>query len=586
MPLTSDTKQDVAGFADVQAAADAGAATFSTQELLERHGAADRLAPRSWRGSIGAMQAIAEAARLSCLPLDAVGSDAAELAHLFDLPAHAIHADAAQAAEVAQRLCDGWEQAGASAQQVLAGLALLAERRHVSLPHVGPKSQPLDETAHKLANRLCSPLWWRRALRKRFRLVEEAAIAAGQVKRGAYPYASARALARAQQDRQRVTELLACMEAVNTRTGEVIRLEEVIQASLANPSNRRKAMAVRIKGVEQHAQAQGMDGLFITLTCPSRMHASSDKYAATTPRQAHAYLCRVWANALRKLKHAGVCPFGLRVVEPHHDACPHWHVLAFVRPEDVDSFTQTLKTYALKDSLDEAGAQEHRFTVERIDRAKGSALAYVMKYVSKSIDGEGVGEDSETAQPSGEAARAIVTWARTHGIRQFQFFGLPPVTPQRELYRVAPGELPDSRSVREAHAFIQANEQGALLALLAMDGLELTSDYTQRPSARYPGEAVRCLVGVFAGGGDLPAPQHISTRSPGEWVIQLRPSERSEGLCAPWTRINNSASAPETGEVPADDSSRLELPEEVARGVKASKPPPRACHIQPLETRF
>lgn len=524
------------------------------------------LADGSGRGDIAVLRAIAEASQRAFMPVED------QLEQAFDLSTSAIYADAARASEVATRLCDAWERMGTDPAHILAGLEHFARSHHVDVPKVGPKSEPIGEKAHKVANRLRSPLWWRRALRKRFRKVEEAAILAGQVHRGASPYASARALARAQADKKRVAEMLAHMEAVNTSTGETIQLADVVEASLANPANRRAAMAVRIKGAEQYAQTLGMVGLFLTITCPSRMHPSGDKYNGTTPRDAHAYLCRVWANAMRKAKHAGIRTMGVRVVEPHHDACPHWHVLTFVRPEQADTLTAIVRAYALKDSPDEAGAQEHRFSVERIDRAKGSAVSYVMKYVSKSIDGEGVGEDDETATPSTEAARAIVTWARTHGIRQFEFFGLPPVTPLRELYRVEADALPDSVSVREAHSCIKANEQGALLCLLAMDGLDLSGDYIKRPSTRYPGELVRCLVGVFASGGDLGQPEHVTTRTPGEWVIQLRGGDESTGLFSPWTRSNNSAnpmpSSEPTGE-PATSASTENTPQDTPEGAPA-----------------
>lgn len=497
----------------------------------------------AWGGSFAALQAIADAARLALLPGDELGDDADELAHRFDLPSHALNADAARAAEVVARLWDGWQQLGASAAHMLAGLEAFALRHHVELPQVGTKEEPTAEKLHKVANRLRSPLWWRRALRKRFRKVEEAAIAAGEVHMHASPYVSARGLKRAQEDKKRMAEMLASMEAINDTTGEVLALADVVEASLANPANRRRALAVRIKGVEQHANDSGLVGLFLTLTCPSRMHSSKrQKYAGTTPRQGNAYLCRVWANAMRKARHEGMAPMGLRVVEPHQDACPHWHILAFVRPEQADAFTQTVRAYALKDTPDEAGADEHRFTVEKIDPAKGGALAYVMKYVSKSIDGEGVGEDTETGMTGSDAARSVVAWARLHGIRQFQFFGLPPVTPVRELYRVTAEALPDSPPLREAHAFIKANEQGALLALLACACLTLKGDYTDRPSTRYPGEAARCLVGVRAMGADLGDVAHITTRNPGEWRIQLKHPGQADGLCTPWTRFNNSAS--------------------------------------------
>jgi len=44
--------------------------------------------------------------------------------------------------------------------------------------------------------------------------------------------------------------------------------------------------------------------------------------------------------------------------------------------------------------------------------SKGSALAYVAKCVSKSIDGEGVARDNETSEMGDHTARRIVAWAR------------------------------------------------------------------------------------------------------------------------------------------------------------------------------
>lgn len=45
-----------------------------------------------------------------------------------------------------------------------------------------------------------------------------------------------------------------------------------------------------------------------------------------------------------------------------------------------------LGSNSLQDSPDEAGAQKHRVGVTPIDYRRGSATAYVAKYVSKNID--------------------------------------------------------------------------------------------------------------------------------------------------------------------------------------------------------
>jgi hypothetical protein len=121
--------------------------------------------------------------------------------------------------------------------------------------------------------------------------------------------------------------------------------------------------------------------------------------------------------------------------------------------------------HALKDSPDEPGAKAHRCDFKRIDWSKGSAAAYIAKYVSKNIDGAHVGEDLE-GRPAIETAKRVEAWATRWSIRQFQQIGGPPVGVWRELRRVAliPADAPDY--MHAAHAAVskkrsQDEEQSA-----------------------------------------------------------------------------------------------------------------------------
>lgn len=461
------------------------------------------------------------------------------LAAAVDLSDSEVEAAADRIVGQVLRLVRLWRDAGTPEPEQHRMLRALARRHHVALPGKDSFTQRL--------NRMRDAAWWRRALRLRFRIVERQAIERGAVHAKASPYVSAKALRRFERNGRRLAELLATLEALNTSTGEVIPLDDVIAGSQANPANRRMAMMARIKGTEAHALAKGHEALFLTITAPSRMHArhatgqANDRHDGSSPRAAHAYLNRVWRRAMRGIERDGLKPYGVRVVEPHHDGCPHWHVLLFAPAGQAEPIAETLHRYALADSPDEPGAAEHRFTVERIDAAKGSATAYVAKYVSKNIDGEGIDADDEATGTGGDRARRNVAWARLWGIRQFQFFGLPPITPTRELYRLGDGQDFGSQALSEAHAASRAKDYAGYLSALEAHGIGFAVRYSERPSTRYPEESARAIRGLSARALDLAQPVDLVTRTE-LWVIQPRRAAREgEPVGPPWTRFNNCA---------------------------------------------
>ena len=329
---------------------------------------------------------------------------------------------------------------------------------------------------------------------------------------------------------------MASLEVVKVGSGEVMPLDEVIAGSQANPANRRAAMMVRIKGIEARARAKSHTALFLTITAPSRMHVRhftgqhNDKHDGGDPRQVQAYLNGVWRRAMRALQHSGLTAYGLRVVEPHHDGCPHWHVVLFAAPEQSEAILSALRAHALADSPDEPGAAERRFTVVKIDPAKGGAVAYVAKYVSKSIDGEGLGTDTESDTTGTDTARRVVAWARRWGIRQFQFFGLPPITPMRELYR-HDGEGLGSAGLSEAHQACKSNDHAAYLGACEAHCIGFAVRYDERPSTRYADELARAIRGLCASAADLSQPLELVTRTE-TWRIQPKPKRAGDGAFA------------------------------------------------------
>ncbi|TAI92992.1 replication endonuclease [Pectobacterium versatile] len=327
--------------------------------------------------------------------------------------------------------------------------------------------------------RIISPEWWGRKLwRLRCEWRENQFRAIGVIHKKRMPYVSLDALNQWQEQRRKNREFFKAHELVD-EDGNVASLENMVYASISNPVIRRHELMTRMAGVEMIAISRSDEGVFLTITCPSRYHATiqnghqNPKWDTSSPRQGQRYLCKTWAKAMSKLNRRGLRPYGFRVAEPHHDATPHWHVLLFMPPEDRKEIVSILREYFIAEDRSELGRNTGaRFKAKRLDPKKGSATAYVAKYISKNIDGYALdGErDNETGKPLRETAKFAMAWASQHNIRQFQPFGLPPVTVWRELRKLA-NQL--TAVQKEAGTFKRGASQ---LADPAMDAVLASAD--------------------------------------------------------------------------------------------------------------
>jgi hypothetical protein len=303
--------------------------------------------------------------------------------------------------------------------------------------------EPDKVTLAGLCARMTSQSWWRRKLRVHVgRNVEGFARDVGAVHRRAGVYVSEDANHRHQQRQRNARRFFSESEVLNMDTGEALPMSDVVSTSLSNPALRRTELMVRMRGFEEWAQSQGHVGMFYTITTPSKFHArnhdgsENEKYSGATPRDGQAYLCDVWARFRAWSGRNAVFVYGIRVAEPHHDGTPHWHILLFMRRQDVERVTDRLKSLSLIVDGSEPGAAKHRFEAVAIDPEKGSAAGYLAKYIAKNIDGHAVGDDDEAGAPAETTADRTRAWASTWGIRQFQQIGGPGVGVWRELRRL------------------------------------------------------------------------------------------------------------------------------------------------------
>lgn len=363
--------------------------------------------------------------------------------------------------------------------------------------------------------RMQTEKWWKGRLRRvAASWREHLQIALANVSKKHTPYASNMAVSEWREQKRRTREFLKGME-LEDEEGNRISLIDKYDGSVANPAIRRCELMTRIRGFENICNEMGFIGEFYTLTAPARYHATiktghrNRKWNGASPADTQRYLCSVWQKIRAKLHREEIRIFGIRVAEPHHDATPHWHMLMFMRPEQVERVREIMRDYAYQaDSgeLTTEKARKARFHAEAIDPEKGSATGYVAKYISKNIDGYAL--DGETDDESGkdlkETASAVSAWAARWHIRQFQFVGGAPVTVYRELRRMADSETAHGLSIEFAAAHDAAdagdwagyvNAQGG--PFVRRDELAVRTWYQAGELNEY-GEETVCIKGVYA----------------------------------------------------------------------------------------
>ncbi|MEI7268831.1 replication endonuclease [Pectobacterium versatile] len=365
------------------------------------------------------------------------------------------------------------------------------------------------------------------------------------------PYISARALREFADAQKRMKNFLENNDMESD--GERVSLETAYESGNSCPKNRRTELMVRLRHTGEFFTSEGYDGYFLTITLPSRYHANringseNPRCTIIDPRTGQEELSRIWRNVHRKFARDDIFSAGFRMVEPNHDGTPHWHVLIWFRPEQAQSGLKILSDrYCAQDYQTIAHNPSVRFKYLPIDPERGAA-AYCAAYVSKNIDGFGLGEDSEAGLAAVDGATRATAWARLYRIRQFQQFGCVGATAWRELRRLR--QSPDcDPTLRDFWQAADSGDFGQFIRLSREHGgvslYRAGEDFSGQEIRNCWGEKTSRVRGVCLSADPS---TRVQTRTR-DWVIVPKQVEnppisdavqRCGTAATPWTSGNN-----------------------------------------------
>ncbi|ECF6074321.1 replication endonuclease [Salmonella enterica subsp. houtenae] len=109
-----------------------------------------------------------------------------------------------------------------------------------------------------------------------------------------------------------------------------------------------------------------------------RMHAKAmagdDDFFVAIMSEPHT----IAANAIEQLvKENAELRAQLIAFQKAANGTPHWHMVLWFKPEDLEKATTVFREYALEEDGDEPGAEDYRFEAVQEDKSRGRAVGYM-----------------------------------------------------------------------------------------------------------------------------------------------------------------------------------------------------------------
>lgn len=333
--------------------------------------------------------------------------------------------------------------------------------------------------------------------------------------------------------------------------GHTIPMKDAVDTSTKARESRWYSVLL---GMQQIAERRQLVPVFLTLTLPSEfhLHATNGRRGdpCNSPSVAARELNYRWHKVLAMIHQRDVRPFGVRVVEPHSDGCPHLHCCLFLPADGIEDLARAVDRHFPATS-DEEVNHRHAGDFSQGPAAvlktwepggKASPAGYVMKYVLKTLRSEQAPDDNEEGAEGGRGGHdRAAAWASLVGVRRLDVIGLRRGTlsrwqsVQRTMRAVGEKGLREPL-VRQIAAAMQERNWGLALELLGAfpgEGAQTVAVRRQR---------VNCwseLVSYTVAYANPATGALVAKVRPREWTLRKIPKgQPADGACTQPTNWN------------------------------------------------
>lgn len=265
--------------------------------------------------------------------------------------------------------------------------------------------------------RASDPGWWKRQIQREIRHRTEALWAI--VAPTAVKWVSPDGLTNYRKCQDAQTSWLAS-HCIEDQHGIRVGLDVLAEG---REGRRYAELLARTAGIAKLAKDQAMTPALITITCPSRMHATTSagrdqrrrpnpKYDQTSVRESHQWAMSRWAKWRSALKRRGIEVFWCIGVQPHLDGTPHYHAMIWAAESDWAEIRRLAIHYWWDCEPDPDASVDRRIRIDPVKGGHGGAVAYlarVVAYVARTVNG-----------PDATEAEHATAWASRHNIRRYR----------------------------------------------------------------------------------------------------------------------------------------------------------------------